>query len=418
MYKAPRGTNDILPQDQPVWRHIDAVSVELFRHFTYRRIDTPLFEEAALFLRSVGEATDLVEKETYTFADRSGDDMTLRPEGTAGVCRAYLEHGMHVQPQPVRLYTPRAPMFRYDRPQAGRHRQFHQINVEAIGDGAAVVDAEIIELAWRLFSGLGLTGLTLLLNSIGDPVCRPGYLAALTGYYEPLVDGLCPDCRRRLRTNPLRLLDCKKESCQPHLNSAPRTVDQLCGPCAEHWQVLTSLLEALGLAYTVDNRLVRGLDYYTRTVFEIVPPEVGAQRTLGGGGRYDGLMEQLGGRPTPGVGFAVGVERIILNLERQGVNIPTPEPPQAVVAHLGAEAQKAALKLASSLRQRGIPTALAPAGRSLKAQMRYAGSQQASYVMILGDDEVRDGVVTVKTMSTGEQRQVPSGEVADLLAGP
>ncbi|MCH8283057.1 MAG: histidine--tRNA ligase [Chloroflexi bacterium] len=416
MFKTPRGTVDILPDDQPYWRHVEAQATELCERFGYRRIDTPIFEESGLFVRSVGEATDVVEKEMYSFSDRSGDSMTLRPEATAAVCRAYLQHGMHVLPQPVRLYSVGAPMFRYDRPQAGRQRQFHHVNVEAIGDPDASVDSEVVELAWRFFAGVGLRGLTLTLNSIGDQACRPGYLDALRRYYEPLVPGLCADCKRRFRENPLRLLDCKKESCQPHAGKAPRSLDHLCEACRAHWDELTDSLDLVALPYTVDHRLVRGLDYYTRTVFEVVPPAEGAQSTLGGGGRYDGLIEQLEGRPTPGVGFACGVERIILNMKRQGVTLAQQAPVKAVVAYVGGAAKGPALKLASDLRGAGLSVVLAPAGKSLKAQMRFAGALQAPYVLIMGDDEVRDGTVTLKEMAGGEQRQVPVADAATTLA--
>ncbi|MBI3743074.1 MAG: histidine--tRNA ligase [Chloroflexi bacterium] len=418
MFKAPRGTADILPQDQPYWRHIEAVAAAMCERFGYRRIDTPVFEEAGLFVRSVGESTDVVEKETYTFEDRSKDSMTLRPEGTAPVCRAYLEHGMHVLPQPVRLYSVHVPMFRYDRPQAGRQRQFHQINCEAIGVADAAVDAEVVELAWCFFEALGLKSLSLIINSIGDPKCRPGYLEKLRAYYAPLLERLCGDCKRRYETNVLRLLDCKKESCQPHVANAPKSVDSLCDECRAHWDSLRSYLESLGLPYAIDHRLVRGLDYYTRTVFEVTPPEEGAQSTLGGGGRYDGLIEQLGGPPTPSVGFACGVERIILNLKRQGIEVPPLPPVTAVVAFMGEAAKAPAVKLASDLRRQGVEAVLAPAGKSLKAQLRYATALGASKVLILGDDEVRAGTVAVKDMATGEQKTVAVEEAHVSLRPP
>ena len=416
MYKAPRGTTDILPEEQPHWRYVETSASEICERFGFHRIDTPVFEASGLFARSAGEASDIVEKETYTFMDRSGDSMTLRPEGTAAVCRAYLERGMQVQPQPVRLYSVRVPMFRYDRPQAGRYRQHHQLNVEAIGEADASVDAEIVELAWRFFTGLGLKDLALVINSIGDSECRPGYLEALRHYYEPHLPGLCADCRRRFQSNTLRLLDCKKESCQPHAAGAPRSVDHLCGECQAHWDRLTSYLEHLGLPYSIDHRLVRGLDYYTRTVFEVQPPVEGAQSALGGGGRYDGLIQELGGRPTPGVGFACGMERVILNLKRQGIEPPpAADRPAAVVAFVGDEARTAALKLASDLRAQGLAAILAPAGKSLKAQMRYVSAVGAVHALILGEEELRQGQVTIKEMAGGQQRQVAISQVAEAL---
>jgi len=412
LFRSPRGTADILPADQPYWRYVETTAAELCERFGYGRIETPIFEDAKLFNRSVGEATDIVEKETYSFKDRGNDDLTLRPEGTAPVCRAYLEHGMHVLPQPVRLYSIHAQMFRYDRPQAGRYRQFHQVNVEAIGSQEAAVDVEIIEMAWRLFAKLGLRNLTVVLNSIGDRSDRPTYIAALKRYYEPLAAQLCGDCKRRLETNPLRLLDCKKETCRPHTEQAPRTLDFLSDSSRGHWNELTASLKTLHIPFTIDHRLVRGLDYYTHTVFEIVPQEDGAQSTIGGGGRYDGLIEQLGGKPTPAVGFATGMERIILNLKRQGIAVPGQRGITAVVVHLGDGARAHALSLASSLREQGVTAVLAPGGKSMKAQMRYAESVGAAYALILGDDEVRQGVVAVKRMADGSQRQVAMSEAA------
>ena len=411
---------DVLPDEQPYWRLVEQVAAEVCDRFGYGRIDTPSFEASGLFHRSVGETTDIVEKETYTFNDRSGESVTLRPEGTAAVCRAYLEHGLHVQPQPVRLYSVRAPMFRYDRPQAGRLREFHQLNVEAIGEASAAIDAEVIEVAWTFFRTLGINDLTLTLNSIGDKTCRPVYLEALRHYYEPLLPELCPDCKRRFHTNVLRLLDCKQNQCQPHIAAAAKSVDFLCAPCKIHWAELTGYLAVLGIPYSPEHRLVRGLDYYTRTVFELQPNVEGAQSVLGGGGRYDGLIEELGGRPTPGVGFACGFERIILNLKRQGIQPPAPAKPAAVVVSLGGSARDPAMKLASALRANGLSVLLAPAERSMRAQMRYVSSLEAATAVIVGEDEVRKGVAMVKDMTTGEQREVPIAEVVAALrhAGP
>ena len=326
-----------------------------------------------------------------------------------------MEHGLHVQPQPVRLYSVRAPMFRYDRPQAGRLREFHQLNVEAIGEGSAAIDAEVIELAWTFFRALGISDLTLTLNSIGDRTCRPGYLEALRRYYEPLLPQLCPDCRRRYHTNVLRLLDCKQTQCQPHIAAAPRSVDFLCDPCKAHWAELTSYLSVLSIPYWAEPRLVRGLDYYTRTVFELQPKVEGAQSVLGGGGRYDGLIEELGGKPTPGVGFACGFERIILSLKRQGIQPEARPKLAAVIISLGDEARDATIKLASALRTSGISVLLAPARRSMRAQMRYASSLEAAHAVIVGEDEVRRGIAMVKNMATGDKREVQLEGVAAAL---
>ena len=418
-YRAPRGTRDLLPDEQHYWQHVVAFATELCQRHGYQLIQTPVFEDARLFVRTTGEETDIVEKEMYVFEDRGGDTMALRPEGTAPVCRAYLEHGMASLSQPVRLFTPCIPVFRYDRPQAGRYRQFHQLNVEAIGDADSAVDAELIELAWKFLTGLGLKGLSLQLNSIGDPACRPRYLQELRAYYQQHVPVLCGDCKGRFERNTLRLLDCKKESCRPYSDAAPKSADHLCEACAQHLAGLQAGLKALGIPYAMDHRLVRGLDYYTRTVFEVQPQEEGGQSTIAGGGRYDGLIEALGGRPTPGVGFAAGLERIILNLQRQSRPagpVPALAKPQALIAHVGDEAKTRALALASALRARGKSVIVGAGGKSLKAQLRQAGALQTSYVLILGEDELREGVVTLKDMKGGEQHKVALSDVDAITA--
>ncbi len=383
--------------------------------FGYQRIDTPIFEYSGLFVRSIGEITDIVQKEMYTFEDRSGDSITLRPEGTAPVCRAYLEHGMHNLPQPVRLYY-FCPIFRYERPQAGRFRQHHQFGLEALGDGDASIDAEVIEIGWRLLENLGLHSLSLLVNSIGNAECRPGYLATLKKHYSKHMDEICNECKNRLERNPMRLLDCKQESCQSTIASAPHTTDYLCIPCQKHWDELLSYLTSLELPYRIDHRLVRGFDYYTRTVFEIQPPVEGAMSTVLGGGRYDGLIEELGGRSTPGVGFGMGLERVILNLRRQEAEVPTSETVKVVIAYLGNASKETAITLASKLRQDGISAITAPTGRSLKSQMRYAFNLGASYTVIIGEDEMKKGTVIVRDMANGEQREVPAKTVSESFA--
>ena len=415
MYRAPRGTADVLPEEQGYWRYIEAKARALGQRFGYRRLDTPVFEQTSLFVRGVGQGTDIVEKEMYSFQDRGGDSMTLRPEGTAPVCRAYLEHGMHNQPQPVRLYY-FSPAFRYERPQAGRYRQHHQFGVEALGDGDPSVDAEVVEMAWQLMKDMGFQGFNLLLNSIGDALCRPAYLEQLKGYYAPQVTHLCQDCKGRLERNPLRLLDCKQESCQALAQQAPRSIEHLCPPCLEHWEELLQSLQRLDIPFRVEPRLVRGLDYYTRTVFEVQPPDEGGQSTICAGGRYDGLIQELGGPPTPGIGFAAGMERMVLNLKRQGIPVPQEGSPRAVVAYLGDEAKGEALSLASRLRSNGIWAVLAPAGRSLRAQLRYANSLGVPYALILGEDEIRRGAVVLRDMAKGEQREVPLQGVSEELA--
>ena len=414
MYRAPRGTADILPEEQRYWRYIEAKARALAHRYGYGQLDTPVFEQSNLFVRGVGQVTDIVEKEMYTFQDRGGDSMALRPEGTAPICRAYLEHGMRNLPQPVRLYY-FCPVFRYDRPQAGRYRQHHQFGIEALGDGDPSVDAEVIEMAWQLMKDLGLKDLTLLINSIGDPECRPAYMAHLKDYYASRTEHLCQDCKERLERSPLRLLDCKQPTCVVMAQEAPRAVDHLCSECRDHWEKLLSYLQRLEVPFTVEPRLVRGLDYYTRTVFEIQPPEEGGQSSICGGGRYDGLIQELDGPSTPGIGFAAGMERMLLNLKHQGVSVPEEDSVRAVVAYLGDEAKETAIFLASQLRSKGMGAILAPAGRSLRAQMRYANSLGIPYALILGEDEMKRGTVILRDMAQGEQREVPIQGVAEEL---
>ena len=402
MFRAPRGTTDLLPAEQKYWRYIESKAVDLARRYGYGRIDTPVFEDSDLFIRSVGEGTDIVEKEMYTFEDRGGDNVTLRPEGTAPVCRAYLEHGMHNLPQPVRMYY-FCPVFRYERPQAGRFREHHQFGVEALGDADPSVDAEVVELAWRLVLNLGLRAVYLSLNSIGDSVCRPAYVAELASHYAGHFDELCTDCRVRLERNPLRLLDCKVATCRDLGDSAPKSVDHLCQECQEHWSRLREYLSAMEIPYRIDHRLVRGLDYYTRTVFEVQPHEGGAQSTIIGGGRYDGLVQTLGGRPTPGIGFATGMERLSLNLKSSGVVVPDEPSPTYLVANVGDAARSAALELAAKLRLAGVGAILSSGSRALRGQLRQANAMEIPYALILGDDEIARGEVVIRDMRASTQ---------------
>jgi len=412
--QAPKGTHDILPSEQPSWDHVRDTAERLCREFRYAQIDTPMFEDVALFKRTVGDTTDIVQKEMYVFKDRGDQDLALRPEGTAPVCRAYIEHGMHNQPQPVRLFYI-TPIFRYDRPQAGRYRQHHQFGIEAIGDASAAADAETIEVLWRLYEELGLTGLTLNLSSIGDAECRPRYLEALRAYYSDKLGGVCRDCLARVEHNPLRLLDCKSSECQAAIAGAPAFTDYLCEACGDHFSQVSSYVEALGIPHVVNPRLVRGLDYYTRTVYEVQPVEEGGQSTVGGGGRYDGLIEQIGGKPTPGVGFATGIERIILNMKRQDVQLPDASRLNVFVVCASAAARVFAFKLASDLRRARLSAVVGDSSRSMKAQMRHAGSLDAAFAAIIGDRELESGSVTLKRLADGSQETVPAGDVASRV---
>jgi len=403
-----------MPQEQAYWRYIEEKAVEISQLYGYSRIDTPTFEDTRLFSRSVGEGTDIVQKEMYTFTDGGGNQITLRPEGTASVCRAYLEHGMHNQPQPVKLYY-LAPIYRYERPQAGRYRQHHQFGYEAIGDDDPALDAEVIDMAWRLLELLGLKRLSLLLNSIGCRKCRPAYLTILRQYYAQHSSDLCPECKVRLERNTLRLLDCKKPLCQQLAASSPRSIDCLCPECQEHFNQLKRYLKQLQLPFIVNHCLVRGLDYYTRTVFEIQPETGGAQSTLGGGGRYDDLIEELGGKPTPAIGFACGIERIILNLKKQKVAIPPLPRPQVFITQVGDKARDEAVKLAARLRRAGIGVLQASVSKSLKAQLRQANNLGAHYAVIIGEQEMKTGTVILRDMTNAKQETLLLAEIEEKL---
>ncbi len=416
MYKAPRGTVDILPADQPYWAHVQRRAADVCQLYGYERLDTPIFEDYGLFARSDAGGTDLVEKEMYVFEDRSGQKLTLRAENTAPVCRAYLEHGMSNLPQPVRLYYI-GPTFRYERPQAGRYRQHHQFGCEALGDASPSLDVEVIELALGFLSSLGLQQLSVLLNSIGCRQCQPHYVEVLRQHYEGLASQVCDDCRVRMVRNPLRLLDCKERSCRSIIDEAPRISDYLCPECEAHFHEVQAQLDVLGIPYTLNHRLVRGLDYYTRTVFEIVPRREGGQSAIVGGGRYDGLIEQIGGKPTPGVGFATGIERIILNLKEQELGAPRLAASPVYLAHVGDAARHAAVMLAARLRSENISVVASTGGKSLKAQLRQANSLGSCYTIILGDDEVRSGTAVLRDMAANSQEIVPQDGLAARLPG-
>ena len=413
LFQAPRGTSDILPEEQGLWDFFNRKAEEVVARFGYGRIETPIFEDARLFVRGVGEVTDIVEKETYTFEDRGGDLITLRPEGTAPVCRAYLQHGMHNLPQPVRLYY-FCPVFRYERPQAGRLREHHQFGIEALGDGDPALDAEVIEVAWRLLETVGIDELTLLVNSIGDSKCRPTYIDEMQAYYRPHVGRLCKDCVRRLDENPLRLLDCKQESCQPVIAEAPGSIEYLCDECVAHWDSFLKHLGTVDLPFVIDKRLVRGFDYYTRTVFEITLPTEGRQSTMVGGGRYDGLIEALGGRPTPGIGFGMGIERVLRDLKRV---LPLREDSnrRVLVAHMGDDTKESGLALCSDLRRGGVAAVLAPSQRSLKSQLRYAVGINATHAVIIGDSELGNRTVMLRDLDRSEQQEIDRDELLATL---
>ena len=413
MITKPRGTNDIIPGEMALWHFIEKEFRQVCSEYGYAEIRTPLFEHTELFQRGVGDTTDIVDKEMYTFRDRGDRSLTLRPEGTAPTVRAFLENKLHTGPQPVKLFY-WGPMFRYDRPQAGRYRQFHQCGVEVFGAADPAIDAEVIKMSMEYYRRLGLQNLELHLNSVGCPRCRPQLHQKLREYFAPVLDQLCHNCQTRYAKNPLRLLDCK--ICEDkHAAAAPTTLSCLCDDCRENFAAVKRHLDLLGLPYQVDNRLVRGLDYYTNTAFEIIASHIGAQSSIGGGGRYDGLVEVCGGPATPGIGYALGLERIILTLREQGCAAPAPARPDVYVLNAGPEAAEAAFKLLFRLRQAGLAADKDYLGRSLKAGMKHAGRLNPRFVLILGADELAEGVVQVRDMDAQSQTKVATAQIVDYL---
>ncbi|MEA3336412.1 MAG: histidine--tRNA ligase [Chloroflexota bacterium] len=420
MYQASRGTNDILPEDWPYWRYLLSNIDRLASLYGFRQIEPPIFEVTDLFERGAGEGADLVvQKEMYTFEDKGGTSLTLRPEFTAGVMRAYLEHGMKVLPSPVKLYSV-GPIFRQERPQAGRYRQHTQWNIEVLGEIDPAVDFEVMSIAWQLFEAIGFQGLEFQLNSIGCPVCRPAHIDALVAYFSQYETTLSDVDKRRLAVNPLRLLDSKEKSAQPLLASAPRSIDFLCDECRDHFDTLLVYLDEADLPYTVNDRLVRGFDYYTKTVFEVWAEGIGAQAAVCGGGRYDGLIELLGGPSTPGIGFGSGIERQILALKAQGITPPPLDAPVVQVSYIGKgdvgrRTKNAAVGLVRELRQLGIGALLPFGDRSLKSQLKSANRAGVAFVVIVGEDELESGQATVRNLSDGNQQSIALTAVASWL---
>ncbi len=402
--KAPRGTRDILPGEVEKWRYLESFAHDLCRVYNYAEIRTPIFEYTELFQHGVGEDTDIVSKEMYTFQDKGGRQLTLRPENTAAVVRAYLENRLDATPQPVKLYYI-GPMFRYDRPGAGRYRQFHQFGVEAFGSKEPSLDAEIIHLAYEFYRRLGISGLKLEINSIGCSTCRPPYLAKLKNYFKIYLNSLCLDCQKRFEQNPLRILDCKKEKCRRTFTAVPALKDNLCSECDTHFTLLQEELTALHLPFTINSFMVRGLDYYTKTVFEFISPHLGAQNSLGGGGRYDDLVEICGGQPTPGIGFAIGLERVLLTLEEEDREYES-DNLKIYLAQIGRKNLPLAGKILRDFRNAGISCDRDYLGRSLKAQLRQANRLSVLLTLFLGGEELKENKVTLKIMSSGEQKLV------------
>lgn len=413
MINIPKGTKDVLPADSYKWQYVEGVARETAKLFNFKELRTPVFEHTELFLRGVGDTTDIVTKEMYTFRDKGDRSITLKPEGTAGAARSFIENSLGNGVLPVKMYYI-IPAFRYERPQAGRLREFHQFGVEVFGAKGADTDAEVISLADSFLKKLGLN-VKLHINSIGCPTCRAAYNKALKEYFAPHFAELCRDCQTRFEKNPLRLLDCKEEGCRSVNKTAPAILDYLCPECKEHFENLKEALTLAGIGYEIDSRIVRGLDYYTRTVFEFVSEDIGAQGTVCGGGRYDGLIEEIGGTATPAVGFAAGLERLLLVMEATGVKLPDAEKPVVYIAGMDSVCRKKAFELAVKLRGEGIYTEIDHMERSLKAQFKYADKIGAEYVAVIGGNELETGIMNVKRMADSTSEQVPFEEAVSYF---
>ncbi len=411
--QAPKGTQDVLPQDSYRWQTIEDTMRRVASLAGYREIRTPIFEHTELFQRGVGDTTDVVQKEMYTFNDKGNRSITLKPEGTAGAARAFIEHHLFADPLPAKMFYVSCPAFRYEKPQNGRLRQFHQNGVEVFGAKDASVDAEVIALAMDVLRENGIDGLRLAINSIGCPACRAAYHEKLKAYLEPKLPTLCETCRDRFQRNPMRILDCKEDA--PKLTDAPAMLDSLCDDCKEHFDKLKAYLTALSIPYEVDPRIVRGLDYYTKTVFEIITDTENGPLTVCGGGRYDGLVQELGGPETCGIGWGMGVERMIMVQDARGTAPEAPALYDAFVCTLGDAARLEGVKLVRELRQAGVKADLDHAARSLKAQFKYAGKLNARYVVTIAEDELARGVVKLRDMAESAEREVPRDAVAAEL---
>jgi len=406
-----KGMNDILPGDIETWQHLEEQARKVFGAFGYREIRVPVVERTELFCRSIGETTDIVEKEMYTFEDKGGTSMTLRPEGTAPVMRAFIQHKLHTQDPVSKLYYI-GPMFRHERPQKGRYRQFHQIGAEVIGVDDPKIDAQVLAMLSHYFATTKIPDVSLQINSLGCPECRPGYRTALIAFLQERLDALCADCQRRYLGNPLRVLDCKVPGCQEATRTAPAMLDNLCIGCDTHFGQVKEHLDALAVDYTVNDRMVRGLDYYTKTTFEMVTGSLGAQNAVAAGGRYDGLIRDLGGPELPGIGFAIGLERLALMLGEQQIGAPRPE---LFIATLGEAATRAGFALLTRLQRQGVLVEMEYTGKSLKAQLRRADKLQSKRVLILGEDELQRGVAQLRFMDESRQEEVALEALEALL---
>lgn len=414
MINIPKGTKDVVPDAAYKWHYLEDVVRKTAAEFGFKEIRTPIFEHTELFLRGVGETTDIVNKEMYTFTDKGDRSITLKPEGTAGVARAYIENCLGDMPQPVKMYY-LTPVFRYERPQAGRLREHHQFGVELYGSASPYADAEVMLVAKTLFDKLGLTEPVLNINSIGCPECRKKYNAALKEYLAGNIDKMCASCRERFDKNPLRILDCKEPGCKAITASAPKTLEYLCDDCRAHFEKLQSILSSAGVEFRVNPSVVRGLDYYTGTVFEFISSAIGAQGTVCGGGRYNNLVSEVGGKPTPAVGFGMGLERLIMILENLNLYLGEPETPTIYIAPTSEAEAEAAFSVVGELRKKGVSAECDIMGRSLKAQMKYAGKRGYAFVAVMGADEINSGKIKIKRMSDGVETECAISDMAEVL---
>ena len=414
MINIPKGTKDVLPFESYKWHYVERIARETADLYCLNEIRTPTFEHTELFLRGVGDTTDIVNKEMYTFLDKGERSITLKPEGTAGVARSFIENGLFNNAMPLKMYYI-TPVFRYENPQKGRLREHHQFGVEVYGGAGADTDAEVIKLAYTVLKKCGLS-VKIYINSMGCPECRKKYNEALKGYFADKLDKLCPTCRERYYKNPLRILDCKEEGCKALCKDAPKIVDYLCDDCSSHFKKLQELLTDCGVAYEINPFIVRGLDYYTKTVFEFVTTALGSQGTVCGGGRYDNLISQLGGTPTCGVGFGMGIERLLMLMEAENVVIPMHENVKLYIASMGDEAYKKAFEIASELRDKGVKAEIDHAGRGIKAQFKYADKIRAENVVTLGDNELSTGVAQIKNMADGKLTEIKISDIASYFA--
>ncbi|TCO79837.1 histidine--tRNA ligase [Marinisporobacter balticus] len=403
--QAPRGTKDVLPSEIYKWHYVEKLFRDVCDKFGYKEIRTPIFEHTELFKRGVGETTDIVQKEMYSFEDNGKREITLKPEGTSPVVRAFIENKLYADTQPTKLYYV-TPCFRYERPQAGRLRAFHQFGVEVFGTDNPSVDAEVIGIAMAFYKKIGIINLELRINSVGCPECRAAYNKILKDYLKKKLSNLCNTCQDRYERNPMRIIDCKVEGCKEQITDIPLMMDHLCDACRDDFDKLKENLSLMEIEYLVDPSIVRGLDYYTKTAFEIVSHEIGAQGTVCGGGRYDGLVEELGGPKTSGIGFGMGIERLLLTLHNNQIEIPKPQGLELFIATIGEKAEKEAVKLLHKLRLEGIFAEKDYLHRSLKAQFKYANKLNASFTIVIGDDELDKDIVTLKNMKTSEQTEI------------